>query len=80
MARLTYIRTLLGCASLTILVGAIVAPGCSPIEKTPAPPRSARIDASRTRQVPQIMRGTVAGETTLEGFQPVPVHGLGLRA
>jgi hypothetical protein len=29
-------------------------------------------------QVPQVLRGTIASECTLEGFQPVPVHGLGL--
>ena len=52
------------------------AAGCSLIERTDRPPRPAR--AATDIDVPRIMRGTVASEAVVDGFQPVIVHGYGL--
>lgn len=61
------------------VVGCLIAvAGCTGIERTPAPPRSARVDTAGAYRVPEIMRGTVAADTLLEGYQPVVVHGYGL--
>ncbi len=52
--------------------------GCSQIERTQPGPQPTRIDRSLRLNVPQIMRGTVASETVLLGYEPVAVHGYGL--
>ncbi|MCH8004760.1 MAG: flagellar basal body P-ring protein FlgI [Planctomycetes bacterium] len=52
--------------------------GCSGIERTQAPPRQTRIGPTGSLSVPQVMRGTVAADTILQGYQPLLVHGHGL--
>ncbi|MCH6551821.1 MAG: flagellar basal body P-ring protein FlgI, partial [Planctomycetes bacterium] len=59
----------------TLLLSAV---GCSGIEKAAPRPRSARADAAFRITVPQIMRGTVASETILDGYRPVVVRGYGV--
>ena len=62
------------------MVGALVlaGAGCSSIEKAAPRPRSARADRSFQINIPQIMRGTVASETILDGYRPVVVRGYGV--
>lgn len=61
------------------LVFAITAIGCTGIEKAPPRPRPARVDKSKFQiNAPQIMRGTVASQTILDGYRPVVVHGYGI--
>jgi flagellar basal body P-ring protein FlgI len=52
--------------------------GCSMIERTERPVRPARAELAEKIDVPLIMRGTIASEAIVEGFQPVVVHGYGL--
>ena len=60
-----------GLAGSLVLAGL----GCSGIEKAPPRPRSARADIAAFRiTVPQIMRGTVASRTVLDGYRPVVVE------
>ncbi len=65
---------------LTVAVGLLFTCliGCSSIEKAPPQPQSARVDRSFALNVPRIMRGTIASETVLLGYQPVIVRGYGL--
>ncbi len=56
----------------------LAAAGCSGIEKAPPRPESARMDRSFEINVPQVMRGTIASEAILDGYQPVVVRGYGL--
>ncbi len=63
-----------GLAGSLVLAGV----GCSTIEKAPPRPRSARGDASFRITAPQIMRGTVASQTILDGYRPVVVRGYGV--
>jgi hypothetical protein len=50
--------------------------GC--VEKAPPRPTPARADASLQLNVPRILRGTIASETIMLGYQPVVVRGYGL--
>lgn len=63
---------LLSCLAIAALAG------CSSIERTPKPLRASSADVGEPIDVPQIMVGTVAAETILDGYQPVVVHGYGL--
>ncbi len=66
-------------ASAACLVASSLLAGCSGIEK--APPRPAAMASNRSGielDVPQVMRGTVASEAILVGYQPVVVRGYGL--
>jgi flagellar basal body P-ring protein FlgI len=63
--------------SLTAMLVAALA-GCSGIEKAKPRPESARTDRSFELDVPRIMRGTIASETIMLGYQPVVVRGYGL--
>lgn len=65
----------IACAVLTALA---VAPGCSDIERTPRPMRPSRADILANLDIPQIMRGTIAAETILDGYNAVQVFGNGL--
>jgi flagellar basal body P-ring protein FlgI len=58
---------------LTVMFG-----GCSGIEKAKPRPQSARTDRSIDLDVPRAMRGTIASETIMLGYQPVIVRGYGL--
>lgn len=64
---------LLGTLSLAVVLG-----GCSGVEKAKPRPESARVERGFEMDVPQIMRGTVASEAILIGFEPVIVRGYGL--
>ncbi len=56
---------------------AVALPSCSGIERIPAPARPER-SGTAPAEAPQIMRGTVAAETLLDGYRPVLVYGHGL--
>ena len=60
------------------LVASSLLAGCSGIEKAPPRPTSTAADRSIPLDVPQVMRGTVASEAILIGYQPVVVRGYGL--
>lgn len=67
-------RRLAACAAILVLIVA----GCSSIERAKPRPESARVDRSFEIEVPQIMRGTIASEAILDGYQPVVARGYGL--
>jgi flagellar basal body P-ring protein FlgI len=61
---------------LAICLGLV---SCSGVERAgPRPESAARADRSFALDVPQIMRGTVASEAILVGYEPVVVRGFGL--
>ncbi|MHC4419857.1 MAG: flagellar basal body P-ring protein FlgI [Planctomycetota bacterium] len=60
------------------LLAATAIGGCSMVERTKPPPRQARAELAGKIDVPTIMRGSVAAEAIVEGFQPVVVHGYGV--
>ncbi len=64
-------------AAVAAVIGACCA-GCSQIERTDRPPSSSRVDLADMIEVPTILKGTVASEAFLDGFNPVVVHGYGL--
>jgi hypothetical protein len=59
-------------------VAAIAAVGCTGIEDAPARPLPSRADRSFELDAPPIMRGTVASESIMLGYEPVVVRGYGL--
>jgi flagellar basal body P-ring protein FlgI len=61
-----------------MLTGVTIATGCSTIERAKPGPQPARVDRSIPLDVPRIMRGTIASETIMLGYQPVVVRGWGL--
>jgi hypothetical protein len=61
-------------AALALAAGA----ACSSIERTDRPQRASRAEIAESIDVPLIMRGTIASQSIVEGFQPVIVHGYGL--
>ena len=65
-------RRCLVAAALTLL------PGCSGVEKAPPRPKFTAAPATLELDVPPIMRGTVASESIILGYQPVVVRGYGL--
>jgi hypothetical protein len=74
--RIRSITSSLSFAACLVLLGTTLSISCS--SKEP-PPRSERIDRSNlTIDVAPIMRGTVASEATVIGFDPVVVRGYGL--
>lgn len=73
LARTTPRALLLGMLGFALLLA-----GCSGVEKAKPRPESARVDRSIDLDVPQIMRGTVASEAILLGYEPVVVRGYGL--
>lgn len=64
---------LIGLLSVVLLLA-----GCSGIEKAKPRPESVRVDRAISMDVPQILRGTVASEAILVGYEPVVVRGYGL--
>lgn len=71
--------TLAGGATLAaFLLTSSLLVGCSGIEKAPPQPESARVNRSIQLDVPQIMRGTIASEAIIDGYNPVVVRGYGL--
>ncbi|MHC4080683.1 MAG: flagellar basal body P-ring protein FlgI [Planctomycetota bacterium] len=65
-------------AGLLAALAGIAVAGCTGIERTPPPPRQVRAEMASQIDVPTIMRGTIASEAIVEGFQPVVVHGYGV--
>ncbi|MBT8484461.1 MAG: hypothetical protein HKO59_05915 [Phycisphaerales bacterium] len=55
-----------------------LAAGCDNIERAGPRPRPARVDPSLRIESAQILRGTVASETIMRGYNPVIVRGYGL--
>ncbi|MHC4218698.1 MAG: flagellar basal body P-ring protein FlgI, partial [Planctomycetota bacterium] len=68
-------RPILG---LAVCLAPVAVVACTGIERTPRPPRTARADMADEIDVPLIMRGSIASEAIVEGFQPVIAHGYGL--
>ena len=64
-------------AAVAAVVGAWCA-GCSPIEQTDRPLSSSRVSAADMIEIPTILKGTIASEAFLDGYNPVVVHGYGL--
>lgn len=65
--------------AIAILLGGLLSiGGCENVEKASPRPESSRAARSFDMNVPQIMRGTVASEAVLAGYQPVVVRGYGL--
>lgn len=67
-------------AMLAVLAAGLAVPlaGCSSVEKAPPQPTSTRASRAIPLDVARIMRGTVASEAVLMGYQPVVVRGYGL--
>ncbi|MHC4141517.1 MAG: hypothetical protein ACYSUF_06415, partial [Planctomycetota bacterium] len=63
---------------LAVGLAGIAVGGCSGIERTPPPPRQVRAQLASQIDVPTIMRGSIASEAIVEGYQPVVVHGYGV--
>jgi len=63
---------------LAVGLAGIAVGGCSGIERTPPPPRQVRAELASKIDVPTIMRGSIASEAIVEGYQPVVVHGYGV--
>lgn len=61
----------------SLCFGMLLLAGCSNVEKAPPQPRQANL-APVERDVPTILRGTVASEAILLGFEDVVAHGYGL--
>jgi len=56
----------------------VVMAGCSSIERAEPKPKPTAAPGTLSLEVPPIMRGTVASETIVLGYQPVVVRGHGL--
>ncbi len=63
--------------SLALAASALMLAACSMTEEAPPQPRQADL-APVERELPTILRGTVASEGVLLGFEDVVVHGYGL--
>ncbi len=76
MAMLTpvHARRFASCALAALAIGA----GCADIERTAAPKRASRSDLLANLDIPQVMRGTIASETILDGYNAVHVFGNGM--
>ena len=61
-----------------LVLAASLQSGCSNIEKAKPHPESTRVDRSIPIDVPTIMRGTIASDAIVLGFEPTVVHGYGL--
>ncbi len=69
-------RGLAGCALLCSL---LLIPACNNVEEAgPSPDRAKFEPKTLELDVPQIMRGTIAGETIVLGYQDIVVRGYGL--
>ena len=72
-------RTLALCLSVAMIgAGLGLVPGCESVEKAPPQPTASRASRAIPLDVARIMRGTVASEAVLVGYQPVVVRGYGL--
>jgi hypothetical protein len=60
------------------LLAALLTSGCSGVEKAKPQPESTRVDRSFPMDVPTIMRGTIASDSIVLGYEPTVVHGYGL--
>jgi len=67
-------------ARALLLAAIALTTACDLIEEAAPQPRKARIDRSRMidLDVPRVMRGTIAAETIVRGYNPVIVRGYGL--
>lgn len=64
--------------SLALLAALLFAAGCSMIERADPKSRTTRSDQNFQLDVEPILRGTIASETVMVGYQPTVVRGYGL--
>jgi len=62
-----------GCVAAAMAIGG----GCSSVEKAPPRPRPANAGATMTKDLPEIMRGTISSSCWLDGWSDVVVRDYG---